>query len=378
MRKMLAMLLAVLLAAMPLAMAPAFAEGGAVEVVMEGETYSLTLDSVGVMDGRLAVALEGFGGPLRLDGDAPILPGQPVARYGEKAVDFTSVKVDTRGAWVFNFEADEMPDAIEMISYDADVAPVVIWTASDAEEEAEPTEAPEETEAPAETEAPEATAEPEEAETEAPETATPEPTPTEVVREETTPLMPGPVPGVISTKKATPRPNPTPETETTAEPTIEPTEKPTAEPTEEATAEPTAEPTEEAKAESTDEPTPEAAEEATPEVTEEPTPEPTEAAAEDPADAVLDALGEEIYRKAYDAMLSGEVVRKGSKGDAARGVQQMLVAFGQGISVDGDVGRKTISALNAVQEACGLEKTDSLDAAGYLELLTILRDKANS
>ena len=75
------------------------------------------------------------------------------------------------------------------------------------------------------------------------------------------------------------------------------------------------------------------------------------------ADEVLDALGDEIYRATYDAICSGEVIRKGSKGDAAKGVQQTLIAFGQDIAADGSVGPKTIGALNAVQAAFGMEQT---------------------
>ena len=87
---------------------------------------------------------------------------------------------------------------------------------------------------------------------------------------------------------------------------------------------------------------------------------------------VLDALGEEVYRTTYAALLSGEVVEKGSKGDTAKGVQQTLAAFGQDIAVDGNVGPRTIAALNAVQEAFGLELTESVDAAGYGEILRCL------
>ena len=83
----------------------------------------------------------------------------------------------------------------------------------------------------------------------------------------------------------------------------------------------------------------------------------------------LDALGKDVYKTTYEALQDGEVVQKGSKGAAAKGVQETLVAFGQGISVDGNVGSKTIKALNAVQEAFGLPATDSLDADGYAQLL---------
>lgn len=84
---------------------------------------------------------------------------------------------------------------------------------------------------------------------------------------------------------------------------------------------------------------------------------------------VLDALGDEVYRTTYAALLAGETVEKGSKGDAARGVQQALVALGQDIAVDGSVGPKTIAALNALQAAFGLEATEAVDAAAYAALL---------
>ena len=86
-------------------------------------------------------------------------------------------------------------------------------------------------------------------------------------------------------------------------------------------------------------------------------------------DDVLNALNDPVYRTTYDSLLAGEVIQKGSKGDMAKGVQQTLVAFGQDIAVDGNVGPKSIAALNAVQTAFGLTPTESLDAVGYAELL---------
>ena len=99
------------------------------------------------------------------------------------------------------------------------------------------------------------------------------------------------------------------------------------------------------------------------------TPEEDGTSGADMTDAILDALNDDTCRATYDALLSGEIVQKGSKGDAAKGVQQTLVAFGQGITVDGNVGPKTIAALNAVQAAFGLPETESLDAEGYAALL---------
>ena len=117
----------------------------------------------------------------------------------------------------------------------------------------------------------------------------------------------------------------------------------------------------------------EGAEQAAPEPTPAPTPEPAgqngEAAGDETLGAVIDALGGGVYRETYEALRAGEVIRKGSKGTAAKGVQQTLAAFGQDIAVDGNVGAKTIAALNAVQAAFGMEETDALDAEGYARLL---------
>lgn len=102
-------------------------------------------------------------------------------------------------------------------------------------------------------------------------------------------------------------------------------------------------------------------------------PVPTQQPASEPAevriDEVIDALDNDVYRKTYDALLSGEVIQKGSRGDTAKGVQQTLVDFSQRIAVDGSVGQKTIAALNAVQSAFGLPNTQMLDAEGYAQLL---------
>lgn len=89
-------------------------------------------------------------------------------------------------------------------------------------------------------------------------------------------------------------------------------------------------------------------------------------------DKVLDALDRDVYRETYAALLAGEVVEKGSKGDTAKGVQQTLSDLGQDIAVDGSVGPKTIGALNAAQAVLGLKQTESMDAAVYAELLTQL------
>ena len=94
-----------------------------------------------------------------------------------------------------------------------------------------------------------------------------------------------------------------------------------------------------------------------------------ESSAKVPVEEMLDALDNDTYRTVYKALKAGEVIKNGSRGNVAKGVQQTLIALGQDIAADGAVGPKTLGALNAVQKAFGLKKTDTLDADGYAKLL---------
>ena len=87
---------------------------------------------------------------------------------------------------------------------------------------------------------------------------------------------------------------------------------------------------------------------------------------------VLDALESDTYRNTRELLKGGEVVGSGYRGDAGSGVQQMLVDFGQNITVDGIVGDQTIGALHAVQEGFGLPTTDTVDLAEFDKLLPLL------
>ncbi|MDO4866693.1 MAG: hypothetical protein Q4C10_09040 [Clostridia bacterium] len=177
-------------------------------------------------------------------------------------------------------------------------------------------------------------------------------------------------PTTAPTAKPTAAPTAEPTTASTAEPTAAPTAKPTAVPTASPTAKPTAEPT------STPTTRPTMAPTAKPTATPTMEPNQTQTGSESPAEPgieqVLDALGEEAYRGTYEALLAGEIIQKGSKGEAARGLQQTLIAFGQSIVADGNIGPKSIAALNSVQQAHGLEATEMVDAEGYALLLSAL------
>lgn len=89
-------------------------------------------------------------------------------------------------------------------------------------------------------------------------------------------------------------------------------------------------------------------------------------------ESALAAMGVTDYPALRDALDSGEAVGEGSRGDAARGLQQLLIAFGQDIRADGIVGPRTIAALKAVQAQYELPQTDALDAEGLAALLPLL------
>lgn len=86
-------------------------------------------------------------------------------------------------------------------------------------------------------------------------------------------------------------------------------------------------------------------------------------------DAVLDGLGKASYREAYEALLEGELIEKGSSGDSVKALQRLLNALGQEVSKDGKAGSGTIKAVNKIQAKYGLEETDYVDAAVFADLL---------
>ena len=87
---------------------------------------------------------------------------------------------------------------------------------------------------------------------------------------------------------------------------------------------------------------------------------------------VLDALGNEAFRTTRQFLKDGGEIASGYKGDAGSGLQQMLVDFGCGISVDGAVGAKTMEALHQVQESFGLPVTEKIDLAQFDAMLPLL------
>lgn len=87
---------------------------------------------------------------------------------------------------------------------------------------------------------------------------------------------------------------------------------------------------------------------------------------------VLDALGDEQYRKTYEYLESGETIAEGYQGDAGMGLQKMLVAFGRDIAMDGTVNAETMEALHQAESVFGLEPTDQVDLKLYEVLLPLV------
>ena len=84
---------------------------------------------------------------------------------------------------------------------------------------------------------------------------------------------------------------------------------------------------------------------------------------------ILKEMDNTLYRETYEALADGETVAMGAWGTAAKGLQQTLIDFGQKLSADGQAGGKTFEALHTVQDAFGLDRTDTVDADGYSQLL---------
>lgn len=124
-------LMAIVMALSLLFALPAMADRGTAEVVMEGKTYHLTLNSVGIVDGQLNVVIEGFGSTLRMGADGMMVAGLPEAHYGDEIVQHATMNALVGGPFTFVFQRDDMPDSIWMKSYDEGVEPALIWQAEE-------------------------------------------------------------------------------------------------------------------------------------------------------------------------------------------------------------------------------------------------------
>ena len=84
---------------------------------------------------------------------------------------------------------------------------------------------------------------------------------------------------------------------------------------------------------------------------------------------VLNLLGKDSYRNTYNLLLANYEIKKGSEGTVVKGLQSMLKAFGEDISVDSYADSTTIDCMRHVQSVLGLETTQTLDLASFKKLL---------
>ncbi len=127
MKRFIAMLLAFAL----LCAGSALAAEGRANVRMDGDTYSLTLTGVGVVDGTLNVVLVGFGDTLKMGPTGPLVAAYPVARYGGETVRCTVMRANIGGPFVFEFDRDTLPDEIWLDPTDRNEPDVLIWETGD-------------------------------------------------------------------------------------------------------------------------------------------------------------------------------------------------------------------------------------------------------
>ena len=95
-----------------------------------------------------------------------------------------------------------------------------------------------------------------------------------------------------------------------------------------------------------------------------------EALAEKAAE-VLAYLDNETYTDTMTSLMDGSVINYGDYSYDAAGLQQILVDLGCPISVDGNAGPGTFTALNTILTSLGIEETYTADAEIYWQLLAL-------
>jgi hypothetical protein len=84
---------------------------------------------------------------------------------------------------------------------------------------------------------------------------------------------------------------------------------------------------------------------------------------------VLEALAQPSYASTFDYLAAGNTITAGERSDYGAGLQTLLNAFDQGLTVDGAVGNQTLAVVHNMQAALGREQTDTVDADLFAELL---------
>lgn len=88
---------------------------------------------------------------------------------------------------------------------------------------------------------------------------------------------------------------------------------------------------------------------------------------------IITLLGNDTYAMTYAYLADGNTIKNGYNGKAAKGLQQLIVALGAKVATDGQVGAKTIAAINQVAEGYARLNEDgriaSVDLAVFEDLL---------
>ena len=111
--------------------AAVYAADGTADVVMDGQSYHLTLTDVEITDGQLQVTVTGFGSTLRIGPKGWMLAAWAVAKYGSEEVRAGDVSGTVGGPFVFKFDRADLPDEIWMDPYDDSEPMVLIWESGD-------------------------------------------------------------------------------------------------------------------------------------------------------------------------------------------------------------------------------------------------------
>ena len=84
---------------------------------------------------------------------------------------------------------------------------------------------------------------------------------------------------------------------------------------------------------------------------------------------IFDALGDDLYRNTYESLKTAKDLQQGQKGELVLALQKTLNAFGRKLSEDSSFGSGTLTALNTVQKAYGLNVENKVNAVSYALLM---------
>ena len=87
------------------------------------------------------------------------------------------------------------------------------------------------------------------------------------------------------------------------------------------------------------------------------------------AEQMLNVYGDQDLSATYTYLQGGGALESGSRGEAAMGLQRVLIALGQPITADGIIGGQTIAALQRAQREYGLTETEAVDSSAFMDLL---------